>query len=213
MIPGFGILIIFMMLIRHIGACIRENYITNSDRQKAIEKGESTYYTIGGMRDTATGHKISFKDEGYLGWSTTDEVTGKKKYHELEELQRQFAEELDLDKHRSKEEPDLWTGWLNQKRVFIDRATKQLMYMSYAGCMNDMDRSASEKRDTYFYVDFFDRSKIIRKTNKQCRLEEKIPDKKWYTLDELKTYRCFGENCRSKDGEWKPLNYDLRRDY
>jgi hypothetical protein len=44
-------------------------------------------------------------------------------------------------------------------------------------------------------------------------LEEKDPDEKWYTMDELKTYRCSGENCRSKDGEWKPLNYDLRRDY
>lgn len=204
----FGFL--FVMIIKHVGACIKEDYEIRSDRQRAIAEGKSTFYTVGGERDTATGHKIKRANEGYFGWSITDQVTGQKKYHELEEVLRKFEKEKDDSRFICSEHDDVWQGYLNGNTVYIDRTTKQIMYLAYANTMYEYGRGLLERYDTYFYVDFFNRSHVIRKTKKQLSFEQKWPTRKWYSMDEINNFIPTDKTYRDDKGNWKPIRYDLR---
>lgn len=205
----FGVLLI--MIIKHVGACAKEGYEFSSNKQKAVSKGESSFYVSGHEYDTTTGHRVSRLNDGYLGWSTTDVVTGQKRYHELEQLMEKFEREKDNPKYIFPDEEDVWQGRLNGRTVYVDRKTKQVLYLCCADTAHDNNRRVLDKDPTYFYVEYNDRSKFVRKTKKQIRLQmESSLYKNSYSKDEIENYVATSEEYRDKNGNWKPVNYDRR---
>lgn len=192
------------LIIKHFGACTKEGYEIGLHRQQALKNGEDTYYAHG-YRNTATGHLISKVNEGYLGYATVDQVTGMKTYTEVQKLMDKF--EMTRDTRVNGADPTMWWGRLNGNIIYIDKETKQICYLACAKSINDEEHSYWDKDDTYFYVAYDDRSKIIKKTTLQLERDREKTNST-YSIEELKGFvdKCGGS--REPNGDWKPISFE-----
>lgn len=205
MYGGLGILIILVMIIRHVGACIRETIEVNEDRQRAIADGEDFFCTRGGTRDTATNNKIIVWTDQYFGLvgqdlydenlspitRGIDPFKDKLYYYGYKRLLKKYKETYDKT---DSEDSTMWSESLGNNRVYIDKETGQI-------CFKVMANFPSGKGITYFYVDFLTRTKAIKKTEKQLLEEKRNKNYDYYSMDELNELVSSKENYKKQNLE------------
>lgn len=166
MVGGLGIIIIFIMIIRHVGACVREGHQNSYLKNHAIQNGFDTYYNANGNEVLLNnGHRCySFLDNEF-GVERTDTVTGEKIYPQVQELcNKYFAE-----KNQS-HEGTVWKGRMEGVAqihpVYIEYATDRMMRKARI--------HPAGKYSCEFYTDFWTRSKVLRKTDAQIAEDERL---------------------------------------
>lgn len=206
----FGLIVFIIMLIRHAGACARDSYHDMYLRDDAINKGYGTYFAHDGERMTISNHRARRILDNKYGAIEKDLVTGKEYYPELKPLMEQF--------HREKDQTSgsMWKGYMGTYPVFVDKKSEWICALACAAPNYDTEHTNNERVLTWFYVDYFNQTTIVKKTDAQIA-KESDPDKlkaPAYSIEELKTYKdktaynTYGVKCRDKEGKWKIQTYE-----
>ena len=227
MVSGLGIILIFIAIIRHIGACIKENNDNNYSKQQSISNGNTVWYDHKAcQRSVVNNHLMqSIRNDKY-GLIRKDKQTGQIYYEAVDKLLVQFRAEG----KRPNSADNMWRGQLRPSGsiVYIDCDTERLYILSCAHIGNDVHfQRPNYKTDTWIYVDFWDGKTVIKKTGKQLEKEEMIKaegkEDEIYTLEELNNFedRLYYDLNRysssferkngmswNKYGEWKSYSYE-----
>lgn len=204
MVGGLGIIIIFIMIIRHVGACVREGHQNTYLKNHAIQNGYDTYYNANGNEVLLNnGHRCYSVIDNEFGVERTDTVTGEKIYPLVKELCNKY-----LAEKNKPHEGTVWKGHLSGiaqiHPVYIEYATDRLMRKVRVFPSDD-------KFNFEFYTDFWTRTKVLRKTDAQIKKDNELIAKgmgdKVVDINDIPLY--FGTDCFSYDqynNKWKIAN-------
>lgn len=206
MVGGLGIIIIFVMIIRHIGACVREGHQNTYLKNHAIQNGYDTYYNANGNEVMlSNGHRCSSYLTSEFGREVTDLITKEKTYPQVQELYKEY-----LAEKNKPHEGTVWKGRLpgvaQVYPVYIEYATDRLMRK--VRVHPDFE---SGKFSCEFYTDFWTRSQVLRKTDSQIKEDENLKatgqTNRILPLSEIGQW--FGKDSFSYDkyeNKWKIAN-------
>lgn len=163
MVGGFGILLILLAIIRHIGACVKDEM--RDARGKASDAGIEMgyYYGASGTKLRNNNHSCHENRDPIKGRYVVDHVTHQTLYPEIEagilEMRKLKAEGKKVGTTFK------WKPKTCGQTVYIDWNTEEIYYLA---CFT--------KRGVmpiWFYTDFATREKVIRKSDRQIAYEKK----------------------------------------
>lgn len=179
MVGGLGIVLIFIMIIRHVGACVKEGYQNNYLKQHAVQNGYKTYNDANGNERITSNDHLAYRyldtveDNGVI---VEDRVTGEKHYDSWE---RMFAE---CDKDTANgctpsfycPDKSVYDNPLGTKRSYIDRKTHQVLYLYKAPWKSDKDSHKQIKHECFYFAD--KNGNPIRKTQGQELIDKRAEE-------------------------------------
>ena len=184
MVGGFGILLICIMIIRHIGGCIRE---ANEDRQgRASELGADKGYYIGANAS------LKLRSDNRKVMMCRDRVKGR---WLMDVRTLKCVSWIDKDEAikgmREARAGGLQKGTVYEHHcgggiaMFVDYATEEVYFLAeYRSCIK-----GHNKKSTWVYVDFDTQTKAIRKSDLQLEVEAKLAsegkENPYYDISEI----------------------------
>ena len=197
---GIGLLIILIVIIKHIGASIRDGVSNSQSRREAMAKGEKTYLDFNcSNRNVDDNHKVVVQYSSIVGKYRWDFKSNKLYLDGL----REFINKYNNKKNINTSEGTVWRGRVlgAQHDICIDSKTGELMLEA-----SFYDPGNENKGPTRFYTDLWTRTKVIRKSDDQLSFWEKCGSKNGhYSLEEIRNNK--GKDAYfSKYGMWKVGN-------
>lgn len=165
MVGGLGIIIIFIMIIRHVGACVRENNHNQYLRNSAVQNNYYTYHNANGNEILLNnGHRCHTRITEEFGREVKDLITGEKAYPDVQKLYDQYCE----DKRNKSYTETVWKGRLKNWDVYIDYSNDKMMRKVKLFPLD------TNKLTCEFYTDFWTRTQVLRKTDNQIEIDKKL---------------------------------------
>ena len=165
---GFGIVLLMLIIIRHIGACIVESM--ENERGKASNLGADMGYYFagnGGLKLRNNNHSCIENRDSVKGRYVKDCVTGKMSYPEVERGIQEMRFQRDTGKRVGT--TFKWKPKTCGKTVYIDYDTEQIYYLAYY-----YNAEIRGRKGTWFYTDFATQTRAIRKSDRQIAYEKKF---------------------------------------
>lgn len=191
----FGLVFLIFLIVRHFGACIKDNYHNHYLKNDAINKGYDTWMdATGHQRDIINNHRIITYNNSKYGIQKKDMETNQIYYAEIEKVLEKFHQDK-LKPHKE----NMWEGIIAGKPVYIDFNSEEIYQIVY------IDDFSSGKMPCHFYTDFWTNTQVIKKTDNQLKKEEKNKNAKIFSIQELINYPC-GNYYRNEKGQWRITN-------